>query len=230
MPPRYYRTRFRRRPRRRFVPRYFNRRRRYRPRGYRRSPAFTAIRNLQRQREVKYVDRTNGPVGLGSVDNYYLHDLTSTIPQGDDPHDRIGRRIHVTSLTMNFTFNNLDVNNLPQPTFRVIAFIWKEGEPPIPATNLFSSNSISQSLTQGYFKDEYRFRKKTILDRKFSMTTDRPSIQKTIRFRIPSRVITTPGDYNDIYFLVLSNGYVDQGSPADYANYSVSLRVSWTDS
>lgn len=229
--------RYRYRPRRfyRYRPRYrrsYYPRRRYRPRGYRRSPMYTAfrqIRNLQRTEEVKYVDsyEITPIVFQGDPTSATLHRISLTagqIDQGSGPDEMIGRRVSVTSITLNTTFTLLDYDN--PPTFRIIAFLWKEGVPPSTTSSLFSPVS---NLPQTYWIDSARFKKKTLLDRKFSMSITQPVTQRTFRFKIPKRYVTTPldgpGGYNNVYFFVLSNS----PSSDPYANMTYTSRVSYKD-
>lgn len=229
---RYSRSRFR--PRRSYplYRRRFTRSRRYRPRGYRTSPmysAFRQIRNIQRQDEVKYLDvSAQTPIvfrGDPTAQTYHRISFTAgQINQGSAPDEMTGRRISLTSITLNATFTLLDSDNMP--SFRIIAFLWKEGVPSSTMANLF--NPVA-NLPQTYWIDSARFKKKTLLDRKFTMSIDRPVTQRTFRFKIPSRYITTPidgaGGYNNVYFFVLSN------SPSNdpYASMTYTARVSYKD-
>lgn len=209
---RYSRSRFR--PRRSYplYRRRFTRSRRYRPRGYRTSPlysAFRQIRNIRAQEEVKYLDVQETHTFSAAAPTALIRFTANRFTHGTGPDEMIGRRVAITSITSNFTFTLPDsVAREDMPTFRVIAFVWKEG--PIPGRQ----DLFTQEDPQGYWKDEYRFRKKTLLDRKFTMNPDHPVFQRTFRFKVPPRLITTPIDvsqspsvpgYNNIQMVIFSN-------------------------
>lgn len=115
-----------------------------------------------------------------------------------------GRRISLTSITLNATFTLLDSDNMP--SFRIIAFLWKEGVPSSTMANLF--NPVT-NLPQTYWIDSARFKKKTLLDRKFTMSIDRPVTQRIFCFKIFFCYIIIfidgVGGYNNVYFFVLFN-------------------------
>lgn len=226
--PRFYRRRSRRNYRSRYSRYSRYRRRSYRPRGYRASPAYRAfrqIRNLQRQRELKYLDYSSGAaaIELSSTEPRFMTSLTD-IQQGDGPNEMNGRRIKMTSATMNFTFWNLDTDGTP-PTLRFLAFLWKEGEPPTSIPSMFTPGAVGP---HAYWHDDYRFKKKSLMDRKFTFSLDKPVIQRTFRFKIPARYITTPGEYNNLYFLILS--YNDSGSEQPYTSFRYTTRTNYHDS
>lgn len=232
MPPYPYRS-YRYRARR-YTPyrRRFRRfiRRRY-PRGYRRSPmyvAFRQIKNLQRQVETKYVDDSiQTPITFNNTTPHYVFSLSRTnIPQGTGGSSRIGRRIKLTSVTMNLTIRVPDAI-LPEnlPTFRILGYIWKDGTPSSNPSDLFTQVT---NLPETYWVDAARYSKKTIMDRKFTFSADQPVIQRTFRFRIPPRIITTCGSdaYNNLYVMVLTNS---SDTANDYAEMTATYRVSFKD-
>lgn len=188
--------------------------------------AFTQIRNLQRHEEVKYIDyESPSDLLFTTTTPSHLIPFTTSVSQGIGPGEMIGRRIKVTSITMNCTFRvSSSVAYSDVPAIRIMAFTWKEGQPPNPITDAFTSTN---SLTQVYWADEFRYRKRVFLDRKFSPNLDRPVFQRTFRFKVPPRIVTTPGDYNDIFFLILTDS---QATAGDYLAMSYSSRVSFKDS
>lgn len=135
----------------------------------------------------------------------------------------IGRRVKITSVTMNFTFRNLDIDNSP-PELRLMAFLMKEGEPPSDISAMFTTGDVP---TNWYWTDALRFQKKTLMDRKFTFSLDRPVIQRTFKFKIPARYITTPSSYNNLYFLILSHS---AGTTSPYMSFDYTSRVNFHDS
>lgn len=205
--------------------RWFNRRRPYRPRGFRRSPAYIAfkgVRNLQKQREMKY--RTfyyDIPITISSANPGIMLSTSQLLQQGTGPNQMTGRRVKISSVTCNFSFVNLDLAN-PQQTGRIYMYIMKRGNP-VPYMNFFEDPGTDYTIA--YPHDDYRFNKIVLVDRKFTLTPTRTVYTTKFTFKIPPHIITTPGEYNNIGFYIISAPTGDQR-----IDFTGSLRLNFFDS
>lgn len=136
----------RRRFRRRFRPRF--RRRRYS--RFRRRGMSRMVRNIvNKSSELKAYDVQLNDVTIGTTGT--ISDFCEAIPLGTDRDDRIGRRIFVESVHLQFqlTFNPSGLESTTSPVFvRFVMGRSRTTKPTLLSQILFSTGTVNQAFRQ----------------------------------------------------------------------------------
>lgn len=173
-----------------------------------------------------------------------LNTYTAWIPQmpilGSDDNNRIGDKIYVKNIQLNFTFEYYNSSatgyhnsESAGTTMRIIVGKYKEAKgsvPNIQGVLQETSNTGSAYTNQAVvpLKNEQSVYSKILLDKRFTITTN--NNQKIMRLNVrPGTIRFRDNDANAVWVMVISAGLHNDSNFSEFVKGTFSSKIAFTD-
>lgn len=190
--------------------------------------------------KVKYNQATSFTFDSQTLLNTYTAWLPEMPALGSDDSDRIGDKIYVKNIQLNFTFEYYNSSatgyhnsESAGTTMRIIVGKYKEAKgsvPNIQGVLQESSNTGSAYTNQAVvpLKNEQSIYSKILLDKRFTITTN--NNQKIMRLNIrPGTIRFRDTDANSVWVMVVSAGLHNDSNFSEFVKGTFSSKIAFTD-
>ncbi len=190
--------------------------------------------------KVKYNQATSFTFDSQTLLNTYTAWIPELPALGSDDNNRIGDKIYVKNIQLNFTFEYYNSSTTGYhnsesagTTMRIIVGKYKEAKGSVPNISGVlqeSSNTGSAYTNQAIvpLKNEQSLYSKILLDKRFTITTN--NNQKIMRLNIrPGTIRFRDNEANSIWVMVVSAGLHNDSNFSEFVKGTFSSKIAFTD-